>query len=258
MSLVGKDGHTEEIAGFGVCTDSIELCVARIEDWIKGTVEQRYFVCANPHSLVCAKTDLVFSQAIRNADLVTPDGFGIVLASRILGGVISGRITGYDIFKGVTRQLNGRAASRVFFLGSTDEVLLNIRDRLAVDFPNVEVVGTYSPPFRNEFSEQENQEMVDAINKVNPDVLWVGMTAPKQEKWIYEHRKRLNVKFIGAIGAVFDFYSGNVKRSHPVFQNLGLEWLPRLIRQPRKLWKRNFVSTPLFLWTVFRERFSFR
>jgi N-acetylglucosaminyldiphosphoundecaprenol N-acetyl-beta-D-mannosaminyltransferase len=81
----------------------------------------------------------------------------------------------------------------------------------------------------------------------------VGLTAPKQEKWIDQHRDQLDTKFIGAVGAVFDFYVGNVKRSHPVFQKMGLEWLPRLIQEPRRLFRRNFVSSPLFLWQVFRQ-----
>ncbi len=97
--------------------------------------------------------------------------------------------------------------------------------------------------------------MIDKINEAHPDVLWVGMTAPKQEKWIYQNRSRLKVKFIGAIGAVFDFYTGTVKRSYPIFRNMGLEWLPRLIRQPRRLWRRTFISSPRFLFRVITSRF---
>jgi N-acetylglucosaminyldiphosphoundecaprenol N-acetyl-beta-D-mannosaminyltransferase len=99
--------------------------------------------------------------------------------------------------------------------------------------------------------------MIAAINASKADVLWVGMTAPKQEKWIFENRARLNVKFAGAIGAVFDFYTGRVKRSHPVFQRLGLEWLPRLVQQPRRLWRRMFVSAPIFVWHVLKQKVGF-
>ena len=106
------------------------------------------------------------------------------------------------------------------------------------DFPNIKVT-THSPPFKPEFSEEDNRQMIEAINQASPDVLWVGMTAPKQEKWIYQNKDKLNVKFIGAIGAVFDFYAGTVKRSSPWFQKHGLEWLPRLLQEPRLLWYRN-------------------
>jgi N-acetylglucosaminyldiphosphoundecaprenol N-acetyl-beta-D-mannosaminyltransferase len=124
------------------------------------------------------------------------------------------------------------------------------------DFPHIEIVGTYSPPFKPEFSPGENNAMVKAVNHAEPDVLWVGMTAPKQEKWIYQHKDRLNVSFIGAVGAVFDFYVGTVKRSHPWFLEYGLEWLPRLIQEPRRLWNRMFVSAPMFLMRVLRQRIS--
>jgi N-acetylglucosaminyldiphosphoundecaprenol N-acetyl-beta-D-mannosaminyltransferase len=152
--------------------------------------------------------------------------------------------------------LNKEKGRRYFFLGSTEKNLIKIKEKMNEDYPNITVAGTYSPPFKPEFSEEENQLMIDAIIRARPDVLWVGMTAPKQEKWIFQNKDKLNVKFIGAIGAVFDFYSGNVKRSHPFFQKLGLEWLPRLLRQPRRLWRRNFISNPLFLLRVMQERFS--
>ncbi len=98
--------------------------------------------------------------------------------------------------------------------------------------------------------------MIEPITEAAADVVWVGMTAPKQEKWIAEMRPQLPVKFAGAIGAVFDFYTGEVKRAHPVFQKMGLEWLPRLLQQPRRLWRRMAVSAPIFLWDVFRACLS--
>jgi N-acetylglucosaminyldiphosphoundecaprenol N-acetyl-beta-D-mannosaminyltransferase len=109
------------------------------------------------------------------------------------------------------------------------------------------VAGSYAPPFRDALSEAEDRKIVSAVNAAKPHVLWVGMTAPKQEKWIHANRGRLEVDFIAAVGAVFDFYTGRVKRSHPLFQAVGLEWLPRLLRDPARLWKRNFVSNPKFL-----------
>jgi len=192
------------------------------------------------------------------ADLLTPDGAGIVLASWILGGRIQERVTGSDIFRGLSEHLNTSSDNKYsyFFLGSTTMTLLKVEKKMAVDYPNIRVTGTWSPPFKSEFTKHENQLMIDAINKAKPDVLWVGMTAPKQEKWIHQHRDQLDVKFIGAIGAVFDFYTGNVKRSHPAFQRMGLEWLPRLLTDPRRLWRRMGVSAPIFLWRVLQQRFG--
>lgn len=129
---------------------------------------------------------------------------------------------------------------------------------MARDYSNVRVAGTYSPPFKPTYSDEEMNEMISAVNAAAPDVLWVGMTAPKQEKWIFENRARLNVKFAGAIGAVFDFYTGRVKRAHPMFQRLGLEWLPRLVQQPTRLWRRMFVSAPIFMLHVILTKAGLR
>ena len=126
---------------------------------------------------------------------------------------------------------------------------------MAREFPLIEVCGTFSPLFASEFSEAESSMMCDKVNAARPDVLWVGMTAPKQEKWIYQNRQCLNVPLIGAIGAVFDFYAGTKKRAPEWVCKLGLEWLPRLLREPRRLFRRNFVSTPSFLLLVLKEKF---
>jgi N-acetylglucosaminyldiphosphoundecaprenol N-acetyl-beta-D-mannosaminyltransferase len=111
----------------------------------------------------------------------------------------------------------------------------------------VSIAGTYSPPFKPEFSAEDNRTMIQAINDANADVLWVGLTAPKQEKWIFEHRERLDVNFAGPIGAAFDFFVGNISRVGPFWQNMGLEWLPRLVQEPRRLWRRSLISAPRFL-----------
>ncbi len=249
-----KVNGTEDILGYPVATASADACVAEICAWIDARVQSRYLACANPHSLEVAHGDPRFVAALREADLLVPDGVGIVYASRILGGHIRSRVTGSDIFFGLSSIINRTGGIRVFFLGSTEDTLARISEKYRADFPAISVVGVYSPPFAEEFSADENERMVAAINRVRPDVLWVGMTAPKQEKWIHQHRERLQVSFIGAIGAVFDFYTGNVSRSHPLFQNLGLEWLPRLIREPRRLWRRNFISNPMFMLRVIRAR----
>ena len=183
-----------------------------------------------------------------------PDGSGILLAAKILNLDIQERVAGTEFFIELTRLCNDQKNINVFFLGSTEDVLESLSIQVKNNFPNVNICGTYSPPFKVEFSDQDNQQMIDAINNAKTDVLWVGMTAPKQEKWIYQIKDKLDVNFIGAIGAVFDFYSGSKKRAPEWVCNLGLEWLPRLLREPGRLWKRNFVSSPLFLWAIFRQK----
>lgn len=246
--------ETERILGYSVVGSGNEACLDAILGWVKAGRKAYYLVCANPHSIQVARSDALFHEAILNADIITPDGVGVVLASKILGGSIEGRLTGSDIFWGLSKKLNEKGTGSYFFLGSTEPVLKAIRARMAKEFSGVAIAGTYSPPFKEEFTEEDNRLMIEAINCAQPDVLWVGMTAPKQEKWIYRNRDKLDVGFIGAIGAVFDFFSGRIKRSHPVFQKMGLEWLPRLMQEPIRLWKRNFVSNPAFLLRVLGER----
>jgi N-acetylglucosaminyldiphosphoundecaprenol N-acetyl-beta-D-mannosaminyltransferase len=249
---------TEEILGNQVASGGRVLCVKSIADWVAKGDRCRWLACLNPHSYVVSLRDGGFLSALRDADWLIPDGIGIVLASRLLRNTIRERVTGSDIYWGVHERLNHAGGASVFFLGSTEETLAMIRDRMARDFPNVRVAGTYSPPFKPFFSDEDTERMVAAINEAAPDVLWVGMTAPKQDVWIYQNRHRLNVKFAAGVGAVFDFFTGRVKRSHPFFQRLGLEWLPRMIREPRRLWNRTFVSAPIFLWHLAREKVSQR
>ena len=210
--------------------------------------------CANPHSLVEAASDSDFQHALEGADLLLPDGAGIVLAGKILGTPIRERVAGMEFFLEYSRVAQLRGSIRYFFLGSSEAVLASIRSRVASDFPAIEVAGTYSPPFKTVFSEHDNTDMLQRINAASPDVLWVGMTAPKQEKWIHEHRSRLRVPMAAAIGAVFDFYAGSKKRAPAWVQNIGLEWLPRLIREPRRLARRNFISSPVFLARVLAQK----
>jgi len=249
---------TEEFLGYAVSVASAAECC---KDVFVRALDQRdenpkctWLACLNPHAYAVALNDPVFAEALRATDWLVADGVGVVIASRILGGQVRERVTGFDIFSNLQQQMNAVGGLSVFFLGSTEGTLKEIRKRMAVDFPQIRIAGTYSPPFKAKFSATDLDEMIGAVNRSGADVLWVGMTAPKQEKWIFENRARLQVKFAGAIGAVFDFYTGRVKRSHPAFQRMGLEWLPRLVQQPQRLWRRMFVSAPIFLADVFRER----
>lgn len=233
-----------DLLGYPVFTGNREF----FADGVKGVVST-----INPHSYVLARRDSLFRDALMSSDLLIPDGVGIKIAARVLESREIERITGSDIHEIVLGSLDRKNGS-CFYLGSSPETLGQIEERVRREFPSVRM-GYYSPPFRDEFNESESKGMIDAVNGFAPDVLFVGMTAPKQEKWVHKHRERLNVPLICSIGAVFDFYSGRVKRSGDLWIKMGLEWLPRLLREPARLWKRNFVSTPLFLWYVTVEKF---
>lgn len=240
--------NTDIIVGYQVAVEPISNVVNCITQWIDDEERScRYFACLNPHSVEIAEEDEKFKESLTCADFLTPDGIGIVLASRLLGGKLSERITGMDVFVAVSKAMNEARSGSCFFLGSTEETLEKIRAEMHQRFPHVRIAGTFSPPFREEFTAEDNEAMVRAINAASPDVLWVGLAAPKQEKWIHANQDRLNVNFAGPIGAVFDFFVGNVKRINPFWQRLGFEWLPRLVQEPRRLWRRSLVSAPRFI-----------
>ena len=143
---------------------------------------------------------------------------------------------------------------KVMFMGSSEKVLGLIREKAKVVYPHVEVV-TYSPPYKPEFTEEDNGAIIKAINDANPDLLWIGMTAPKQEKWAYSHWDELDIHcHCGTIGAVFDFFAGTAKRAPKWWQEHSLEWLYRLIIEPKRMWRRYIIGNALFLWNVWKER----
>jgi N-acetylglucosaminyldiphosphoundecaprenol N-acetyl-beta-D-mannosaminyltransferase len=240
----------EQLLGYDLEASDAQSCVEAIMRRLSERQGPAWLACLNPHSYAVARRDPEFASALRSADWLVPDGIGVVCASRVLGGQISTRITGWDIFSRVLSMLNAQGGYRVFFLGSSESTLALIRKRMVEDFPRVDIAGTYSPPFKDRFSDREIADMVAAVNSSKSDVLWVGMTAPKQEKWLAANAQSLRVGFCGAIGAVFDFYAGTVSRPSSRMQRLGLEWLPRFINEPKLMWRRIFISGPIFIWDV--------
>ena len=183
-----------------------------------------------------------------------PDGVSIVKACKWIKAKSQPkeRIAGWDLFFFEMNKLE-RKGGTVMFMGSSQKVLDLIVKRAAVDYPHLKVV-TYSPPYKPEFSDEHNKAIIDAINAANPDLLWIGMTAPKQEKWTYSHWNELNIHcHVGTIGAVFDFFAGTVERAPIWWQEHGLEWLYRLIKEPKRMWRRYIIGNSLFLWNMVKE-----
>lgn len=244
---------TERILDYRVCTLPVPQLAAPIATWIDSTDgTARHVACANPHSIEVARRDAEFKAALQAADLLVPDGVGVIFASKVYGGTIRERVTGFDLFRLACEAVAARQG-KVMFLGSSEEVLAIIARKMAADYPAI-TVETYSPPYKPEFSEADNAAMHAAVNAFSPDVLWVGMTAPKQEKWVEANRAQLDTRVIGSIGAVFDFYAGRIQRPAKVWRDMGLEWLPRLVGEPKRLWRRMFVSAPAFVLAVARDR----
>lgn len=234
------------ILGFKLGTDSLGRLMDDTAEAITASGKQVVFACANPHSLVVARTDPLFARALKNSTHLVADGVGISALAWLIGADVGARITGGDYFMAVMSLLQQRGGGRVVFFGSTRHVLDKISARAARDFPLVELSGLISPPF-GAWSREQNALFVRQINDAHPDVLWVGMTAPKQEKWVQANCSALDVPIVGSIGAVFDFYAGTHPRAPEVLRKAGLEWAYRLVREPKRMWKRNFVSSPLFV-----------
>lgn len=219
----------------------------------------------NAHSYNSAKKDELFAEALIKGDYLIPDGASIVKACRWIKAKSrpKERIAGWDLFEFEMRRLNenqneNENKKRVMFMGSSEKVLELIRKKAAEVYPNIEVV-TYSPPYKPAFTDEDNRAIVEAINGANPDLLWIGMTAPKQEKWTYSHWNELNIHcHVGTIGAVFDFFAGTYKRAPQWWQDHSLEWLYRLIKEPKRMWKRYVLGNPLFLWNITLEAICIR
>ncbi len=211
----------------------------------------------NAHSYNTAQRDPLFAEALLRGGALIPDGAGVVMAMRWLYGRRIERVAGADLFDYEMARLNERGGT-CFFLGSSERTLALIRERAARDYPRIRV-ATYSPPYKPVFTPEDDRAMVEAVNAARPDLLWVGMTAPKQEKWAYAHFAELDVRgHAGTIGAVFDFYAGTVRRAPRWWQEHSLEWLYRLLREPRRMWRRYLAGNVLFLWNVAREARSRR
>ncbi|MDV7140214.1 WecB/TagA/CpsF family glycosyltransferase [Maribacter sp. TH_r10] len=191
----------------------------------------------NQYSYCMAEKDPLFKEALHASDVLLPDGVGIVAAAKWLKGKRIKKIAGADLHAFLLHRLNEEGGS-CFYMGSAPETLKKIEQRLAKEYPHIRV-GSYSPPYKKVFTSEENAEIISAVNTFRPDVLFVGMTAPKQEKWSMAHKEALVVNGpICAIGAVFDFYAGTVERPGKVWRDLGLEWFGRLVKEPKRMWKR--------------------
>ena len=216
----------------------------------------------NAHSFNTAKNDKLFAEALTKGDALIPDGVSIVKACRWIKAKSQPkeRIAGWDLFEFEMNKLEQLGIRKfrehpltVMFMGSSQEVLDLIVKRAAEVYPHLKVV-TYSPPYKPEFSDEDNKAIIDAINATDPDLLWIGMTAPKQEKWTYTHWKELNIYcHVGTIGAVFDFFAGTVERAPMWWQRHGLEWLYRLLKEPKRMWRRYIIGNALFLWNMTKE-----
>jgi N-acetylglucosaminyldiphosphoundecaprenol N-acetyl-beta-D-mannosaminyltransferase len=205
-------------------------------------------VVANVFSVVLAKKDKEFREICQKADVVFADGFPVVFFSRFLGNPIPQRIAGPDFMWHYSSEC-AKKGFKAFLLGGEEPFLSNLKQNLENNFPGFQIVGKYSPPFGT-WSDQETAKMVDLINNSGADILWLGVSTPKQDKWIYSVKNKLHTKVAIAVGAAFDFHSGRVKRAPRWVQTIGMEWFHRFLQDPKRLWKRYLIGNMQFFWIV--------
>ena len=231
---------TVSIFGFKVFSDDL------VKIPVRGEEKCRVINCSiSPNNYSLALKDEKFRRVLQNTDFLMLDGVYFALASIFLLGKNIKKNQGPDVYKHFIARLD-EISGKAFFLGSSETVLQKIKDRIKREYPNVEV-ATCSPPFKKEFSEDENAEMVSRINEFQPDIVFVGMTAPKQEKWSFDHREKLKAGLIISIGNVFDWYAGTQKSIHPFFFKIRMAWLIRIFLRP-EIFKRNIGNQMLFFW----------
>lgn len=206
--------------------------------------ESRYVCICNAHSVVTAGRDAAFGQVVTGADMATPDGAPVAWMMRKLGFGEQQRINGPDLMWRYCAQAAQRDES-IYLYGGAPETLVILQAKLAQTWPSLKVAGAYSPPFRA-LTAEEDAAVVAQINASGAGTVWVSLGCPKQELWMAAHRGRINAVMIG-VGAAFDYHAGTIARAPLWMQHAGLEWLHRLVSEPRRLWKRYLVTNTLFI-----------
>ena len=227
----------------------LDLVLQRISERTGG------YVCfSNVHTVVTAINDRRLREITNHSFMSMPDGKPLSVVGRLKGVHNLGRGGGPDF---MPLLLEKGAGLRHYFYGSTDEVLRALCAKVAAKYPDIEIAGAYSPPFRR-LSQEEQAEILEQINATRPDVIWVGLGAPKQEYWMSEFFEQLKPAVLMGVGAAFDFHAGMLSRSPAWMRQAGLEWLYRLMQEPRRLWKRYLVTNSLFMFYLLLDVMKIR
>lgn len=245
-SLLSSDETGEDVRVFGVRVSVTNLseAVAVVQQSIRD--RQRIYICVtDANAALTARRDEKLKDVYGNAALSLPDGMPIVWLSRLLGKSRIERVRGTDFMRAVT-EISSQLGFRNFYCGGAPGTAVALSAKLISRYPGLEVAGVMCPPFR-ELTAQENLEIVERINSARPDVVWVGLGAPKQERWMASNFGRIEAPVMIGVGAAFDFLAGTKPEAPKWMQRLGLEWLFRLASEPRRLWRRYAVVVPTFL-----------
>jgi len=238
------------VLGVGLSVLNLQTAVAAIADAVR---ERRkgYICVTGVHGVMEAQSDEAFRRILNGAFLCTPDGMPMVWLGKLRGHRAMGRVYGPDLMLDVCAWSETSGAKH-FFYGGADGVADRLAAKLKGKFPKMQVVGTYTPPFRA-LNAQEEKDLQERIRSVKPDLFWVGLSTPKQEKFMVEYLPKLDATLMLGVGAAFDFHSGRVKQAPFWMQRSGLEWFYRLCQEPRRLAKRYLKNNPVFAWKILAQ-----
>lgn len=245
-------GHPRvDVLGVQISAVSMPVALAAFEHWIQSG-ETTYVCVTGVHGVMECQRDKGLLNIHNSSGMTTPDGMPMVWASRWAGVRDVDRVYGPDLMLEICR-LSVAKGWRSFFYGGKPGVAERLAERLTVRFPGLQIVGTHSPPF-GDLTPSEDREITLRINGADPDIVWVGLSTPKQERWMADHRAILNARVLVGVGAAFDINSGSIRQAPRIVQRSGLEWLYRLGQEPGRLWRRYLRNNPVFLWKVLARR----
>lgn len=232
------------ILGVGISPISMEIAVSWVDECIAAG-DHKYVCVTGVHGVMECQKDESLRSIHNRAGLVTPDGMPIVWLSRLRGYKQVERVYGPDLMLAIS-ELSSLGGYRQFYYGGAEGIPERLSESLSSRFPGLEIVGTYSPPFRV-LTEAEDAEVVEMINDSGADILWIGLSTPKQERWMAEHLGKIDAPVMIGVGAAFDFLSGRKPQAPAWIRRMGLEWSFRLANEPRRLWRRYLINNPSFL-----------
>ena len=253
MIINGKFSSSNVI-GTKVIAISYDSAVCKIIDWQENR-QSRYICAANVHMIMEAYDSPSYQHVINQADLVTPDGMPLVWMLRRMGYPNQERVYGPTLTVKLLKMAN-KESIPVGFFGSTPDVLNKLVENVKQEFPQIHIVYAYSPPFK-QLSDEEDQQITESINSSGARILFVGLGCPKQEYWMHEHRGKIQAVMLG-VGAAFDFIAGTKPQAPLWVQKIGLEWLFRLVTEPRRLWKRYIIHNPRFIYLASKQIIQYR
>lgn len=243
------------ILGVGISAINMQMALEVLESWI--TRRERQYVCvATVHGVMECQRDPNLRRIFNQSGLTTPDGMPLVWLSRLNGFRYVQRVYGPDLMLALCQRSVSRGY-RHFLFGGMDGVAEDLRERLEDRFPGLQIVGTLTPPFRP-MTPEEDDDAIRQINAAAPDVVWVGLSTPKQDRWMADHVGKIAAPVMIGVGAAFDFHSGRKRQAPRWMQRSGLEWLFRLSQEPRRLWRRYLIYNPLFVAMVLLQLIGVR